>query len=92
MEPQVVDEQLLRSVQRQLRAIKYMLLFFFVLMVAMLAILGYIAYKVITFTQDINTKITNFENTTTQNLDFKSKVCDNKSLTSLLGSNNEICQ
>jgi cell division protein FtsL len=87
-----IDTQLLRSVQRQLRAIKIMLGFFALTFLVMIAVLGFIAYKVITFTQQINNKITSFENKTTQNLDFKNKICENKSITSFLGSSNDLCE
>ncbi|HEX8227286.1 MAG TPA: hypothetical protein VF572_05455 [Candidatus Saccharimonadales bacterium] len=89
-----MDEQLLRSVdklQRQLRGIKIMLGIFFFMIIAMLAILGFLAYKVITFTQDVTSRINSIQDQTRQSLDLKSKVCDNKSLTQILGSNNEIC-
>jgi cell division protein FtsL len=90
-----MDEQLLRSVQKlqkQLRAIKIMLGFFFFMLLAMLAILGFVTYKVITFTQDVTNRITNIQTQTRESLDLKTKVCDNKSLTGLLGSNNDFCQ
>ncbi len=72
-----IDDKFLKRINRQLRAIKVMLGFFFLLIVAMLAILGFIAYKVVTFTHDVNTKITNIENTTSQKIDVKSQLCQN---------------
>ncbi len=87
-----MDDQLLQKVHRQLRGIKIMLGFFFVMLIAMLAILGFIAYKVITFTQDVSTKITNLELKTSQSLDLKKQVCSNTSLTGLLGSSNDFCK
>jgi len=53
---------------------------------------GFIAYKVITFTQDVSTKITNLELKTSQSLDLKKQVCSNTSLTGLLGSSNDFCK
>lgn len=79
-----IDDKLLRRINRQLRGIKVMLGFFFLLIVAMLAILGFIAYKVVTFTQEVNTKITNIENTTSQKIDVKSQLCDGSSGSSVL--------
>jgi cell division protein FtsL len=70
-----IDDKLLRRINRQLRGIKIMLTLFFLMIVAMLAILGFIAYKVVTFTHDVNTKITNIENTTSQKIDIKSQLC-----------------
>lgn len=70
-----IDDKQLRRINRQLRGIKIMLTLFFLMIVAMLAILGFIAYKVVTFTHDVNTKITNIENTTSQKIDIKSQLC-----------------
>jgi predicted PurR-regulated permease PerM len=74
-----MDEKLARKINRQLRAIKVMLGFFSVLIIGMLLILGFIAWKVITFTQSVNSKITNIENSTQQKLDIKSQLCDGTS-------------
>lgn len=87
-----MDDQLLRSVQRQLRTIKFLLSFFFLMLLAMIAILGFIAYKVVTFTQDVQTKINNIETKTSQNIDLKGQLCSNASVKSLLGSSSGICQ
>ena len=90
-----MEQQLLAEIQRlrrSLRKIKLLLGFFFLLFIAMIAILGFIAYKVITFTADINNRITTFENKTSETLDIKSQICENKSLTTLLGSQNDLCK
>lgn len=87
-----IDEQLLRSVNRQLRAIKLMLSFFFIMLLAMLAILGFVTYKVITFTQDVQSKIDSIEDKASRSLDFRGQVCDNKTLTGFLGRDNNICE
>jgi predicted PurR-regulated permease PerM len=70
-----IDDKLLRRINRQLRGIRIMLTLFFLMLVAMLAIVGFIAYKVVTFTHDVNNKITNIENTTSQKIDVKSQLC-----------------
>jgi hypothetical protein len=74
-----VDDKLLKRINRSLRAIKFMLGFLFLLLLASIAILGFIAYKVVTFTHDVNNKITNIENTTSQNLDVKQQLCEGTS-------------
>jgi hypothetical protein len=71
-----MDEKLARKINRQLRAIKVMLGFFSLLIVGMFILLGFIAYKVVTFTRDVNTKITNIEQTTTEKLDVKAQFCN----------------
>jgi hypothetical protein len=87
-----IDAQLLRSVNRQLKAIKYMLGFFFVLLIATLAVLGYVTYKVVTFTQDITTKINNFETKTTEQLDLRKQLCDSNTLRNFLQDKSEYCK
>lgn len=74
-----MDEKLARKINRQLRAIKVMLGFFTLLMITTLVILGFIAWKVVTFTHEVNNKITKIENSTTQKLDIKSQLCNGTS-------------
>jgi predicted PurR-regulated permease PerM len=81
-----MDEKLARKINRQLRAIKVMLGFFTLLMVTTLVILGFIAWKVVSFTQSVNNKITNIEQTTQQKLDIKSQLCDNADQNALTSS------
>lgn len=71
-----MDEKFIRKINRQLRGIKIMLGFFTILLLAMLAIMAFIAWKVVTFTHSVNTKITNIEKTTQQKLDIKGQLCD----------------
>lgn len=87
-----MDEHLAKSIRRQLRAIKLMLGFFSLLLVAMLLILGFIAWKVVTFTQDVSNRITNIQEKTQQNLDLKEQICSNNSISGLLGQNNDFCR
>jgi uncharacterized membrane protein SpoIIM required for sporulation len=68
-------EKTLRKINRQLRAIKVMLGFFSLLIICMFILLGFIAYKVVSFTRDAETKITNIESKTQQTLDLKSQLC-----------------
>lgn len=70
-----LDDKLLKRINRQLRAIKVMLGFFTLVTLAVLAIWIFIAYKLVTFTQNIDNKVTNIQNTTTQKLDVKSQLC-----------------
>jgi cell division protein FtsL len=71
-----MDEKVIRKINRQLRGIRLMLGFFMILFLAMIGILGFMAWKVLTFTHDVNAKITNIETTTQQKLDLKSQLCD----------------
>jgi cell division protein FtsL len=70
-----IDEKFLKRINRQLRAIKVMLGFFTLVMLAVLVIWIFIAYKLVTFTHNIDNKVTNIQNTTSQKLDVKSQLC-----------------
>jgi cell division protein FtsL len=71
-----IDEKFIRKLNRQLRSIRIMLGFFTLVTLAVLGIWVYMAYKFVTFTQNVNDKITTIQNTTTQKLDIKSQLCD----------------
>lgn len=79
-----MDEKLARKINRQLRGIKIMLGFFFLMSLAMLLILGFIAFKVISFTRTVDSKINNIEQSTSQKLDVKSQLCSANNSTKLL--------
>lgn len=76
MHTEEMDEKLIRKINRQLRAIKFMLGFFMLMVLGMIAILGFLAYNVVSFTQNVENKVTNIENKTEQKLDIKSQLCD----------------
>jgi hypothetical protein len=79
-----MDEQLLRKVSRQLRFIQITLGFFGALILLTLAATGYMIYKVVTFTNNIENRITNFQTETRETLDIKKQLCESKTLTSFL--------
>jgi cell division protein FtsL len=76
-----IDEKLLKRINRQLRTIKVMLGFFTLVTLALLAIWIFIAYKLVTFTHNIDNKVTNIQNTTSQKLDIKSQLCNDTTST-----------
>jgi cytoskeletal protein RodZ len=84
-----MDEKIIRKINRQLRGIRLMLGFFMLMLLAMVGILGFMAWKVMTFTSQVNTKITNIENTTQQKLDLKSQLCDGANSNALT---NQFCE
>jgi cell division protein FtsL len=84
-----MDEKLLRRINRQLRGIKVMLGFFALLLIVMLAIMAFVAWKVVTFTHSVNTKISNIEQTTQQKLDIKKQLCDGTTSNAIT---NQFCQ
>ncbi|HET8709519.1 MAG TPA: hypothetical protein VFL85_04545 [Candidatus Saccharimonadales bacterium] len=84
-----MDEKLLKRINRQLRGIKIMLGFFALLLIVILAIMAFTAWKVVTFTHSVNTKITNIEKTTQQKLDIKGQLCEGTTRNAIT---NQFCQ
>jgi hypothetical protein len=87
-----MDEKAVKKLNRQLRAIKSMLFFFSILMVVSLVILGFLAWKVLTFTNDVNNKIDSFQQTTEQNLNFKNQLCNDDTVGSFLKQSSDVCR
>lgn len=77
--PVEIDEKLLKKINRQLRTIKIIMSFFSLLIICMFLLLGFIAYKVVSFTRDAETKITNIQTKAEQSIDLKSQLCSSGS-------------
>lgn len=75
-DPDPALEDSLRRLRRSLTFIKVMMGVFFIMLLAGLLILGFIAYKVVTFSRHVDTKINNIQHTTSQKLDLKSQLCN----------------
>jgi len=70
------DDELLARIHRQLRGIRVVSWLFAIWLLLLLVILAFIAYRVVTFTNHVNTKIDTLQRTTIQKLDVKSQLCD----------------
>jgi len=70
------DDELPARIHRQLRGIRVVLWLFAIWLLLLLAILAFIAYRVVTFTNRVNTKIDTLQRTTIQKLNVKSQLCD----------------
>jgi hypothetical protein len=86
------DTEAINRLSKQIRTVKIMLGVFLVMILANLVTLAFIAITVVAFTRTVTDKVTNIQHTTQQNLDFKSKICDNATLQSFLGSGNDLCK
>jgi cell division protein FtsX len=86
-----MDERLQRQLVRQLRILNVWMTFLSLMVIATLVIMGYVAFKVVTFVHDTTQKIDNVQTQVKSNLDFKQKLCSsNNAATSRLSSN--ICE
>jgi hypothetical protein len=87
-----MDEQLLRQLTRQLKIMNIWISIFGTLILAVLIVLGYFVFKIVTFVNTTNQKIENLTTQTKETLDFKSKVCSTDSVGSFLQDKTNVCK
>lgn len=87
-----MDENVAKQLIRQLKIMNLWISIFGTLILAMLLVLGYLVFKVVTFVHDTNDKIETISIQTKESLDFKSKLCKSDSVGDLLMSRTEICK
>ncbi|QQS20286.1 hypothetical protein IPL85_02460 [Candidatus Saccharibacteria bacterium] len=78
----IMNEELTRQLIRQLKVINFWITLFGTMVVITLLILGFLVFKMVTFVQSTEQKVTDLRNKTTQTLNVKDDLCKN----SLLGS------
>ncbi len=87
-----MDEVLLKQLVRQLKIMNFWISIYGALILVVLAVMGYLVFRVVTFVNDTNKKIDNLTTQTKETLDFKSKVCKSDSIGELLTSRTEVCK
>lgn len=86
------DREAIDRLNKSLRTIKVLLGFFALMLIATLAMVGYVTYKVVTFTRDVNNKIDKFQSQAAETLDVKSQLCKSETLENFLRNNSDICR
>jgi hypothetical protein len=86
------NELLMRQLIRQLKIMNFWISVYGALILVVLAAMGYMVFKVVTFVNDTNKKIDNLTTQTKETLDFKSKVCNSDSIGELLTNRTEVCR
>lgn len=87
-----MDEVLLKQLIRQLKIMNFWISVYGALILVVLAVMGYMVYRMVTFVNDTNKKIDNITTQTKESLDFKSKVCNSDSIGELLANRTDICK
>jgi hypothetical protein len=87
-----MDEDLQRQILQQLKVIKFWLSFFGLLLIATLAIMGYLAFRVLAFMHDTTNRIESFQRTAQENLNFRDKVCSDTTASRIIKNNTSICK
>jgi hypothetical protein len=75
-----MEDTLARQLIKQLKILNFWIRVFGILVLVTLAILGFLLYKIVTFVQDTQNKITDLQQKTTQTLDVQKRLCDNSNV------------
>lgn len=75
-----VNEELTRQLVRQLKIINFWITLFGSLIVITLLFLGFFIFKVVTYVQNTEQKVTELHDKTTQTLNVKDDLCKNSLL------------
>ena len=72
-----LDEKMQKKLIRQLRAIRFWLSFFGLIMLIGFGLLGFLLYKVVSTINTVEKKFTNLQSQTVQTLNVKDDICAN---------------
>ena len=86
-----MDELLLKQLVRQLKIINFWITLFGSLFLITLIILGILIFKMVTFVQSTEQKLSDIQQKTQASLDLKQQLCKDRSFSSLLSSKTNFC-
>lgn len=82
-----------RKILRQLKLLNFFMAFFGLMFIGLIVGGVFVGYTVVTFVNNTQKQITNFEQTTTEKLDVKSQVCNGTdSFSAFIKSNTDACR
>lgn len=87
-----MDELLLKQLIRQLKVMNIWISIFGSLILAVLVIMGFLVYKVVTFVNDTNQMVETITTQTKESLDFKGKVCSTDTIGGFLQDSTDVCK
>lgn len=86
-----MDEVLLKQITRQLKIINFWITFFGTVIIVSLLIGAIVLFKIARYTESKVQKFESFQQQTSKTLNVKEQLCTNKSLSSLLSTQTDIC-
>lgn len=75
-EHQSVEQQELHKILKQLKILNFWITFFGASIIITMAIIGFLAFKLVTFVQNTNNQLTTLQQNTKETLDVKSQACE----------------
>lgn len=86
-----MNDKLLKQLVRQVKILNIFMAFFGVLIVVSIAVIGFMLYQMITFTQDAAAEVREFQQQTSEQLDIRRQACESEQLGGFLKSSSEVC-
>lgn len=86
-----MDEKLSKQLIRQLKFLNFFIGLFGVLILAAIAVIGFMLFQVITFTQTAANNISDFRQETAGKLDVREQACGDETLGAFLRNNSNVC-
>lgn len=83
----MMDEKLLRQLVRQMKFLNFFMAFFGILILAGMAVIGFMLWQMVTFAQNVNERVQN----TTEQLDVRQQACESEQLGEFLRNNSNVC-
>lgn len=77
-----MNEALTKQLIRQLKIMNFWISFFGVLIVLTLCVTGYLLWRVVSFTRDVQAQVTEIRTSIDEQLDVKEKFCSSDSVVS----------
>lgn len=86
-----MNDELLTVIAKQLKIIKFWLTLFGSLIVITLLVLGFLLFRLITFTSDAVNSVQSFQEDTRQSLDLKQRLCADDASGALARAQASVC-
>ena len=86
-----MDDLLVKQLTRQLKLLNFWITLFGTLFLISLIVIGVLIFKLVTFTNRTADKISDLQDKTSQTLNVQKKLCDTKSVGSLLQKETNAC-
>ncbi len=87
-----MDDKLQKQLVRQLKILNFWITFFGSFILIGLIVIGFLMFRVIFFVRDMNERVNNFQNSASEVLDVKSKLCESEGgVTGFLKNSSGVC-
>ncbi len=88
-----MDQELQKQLVKQLKVLNFWIRFFGMLVVVGLLIVGFLLFRIIFFVRDLDNRVNSFQDSASEVLDVKSKLCEAEGgVTGFLKNSSGVCE